>query len=70
MRTKIVDPKVKSAFDVFDPAVRKKLMRLRTLIFDVASETEGVGEIEIEKHKIDNLPQSIHKKLDKSSMGC
>jgi hypothetical protein len=46
MRIKFVDPKVAKAFDVFDPAVRKKLMRLRALIFDVASKTEGVGDLE------------------------
>jgi hypothetical protein len=43
---KIVDPKVEAAFNVFSPAVRKKLMQLRKLIFDVASKTEGVGELE------------------------
>ena len=45
MEKKIVDPKVKEAFDVFSPAVRKKLMKLRMLIFNVANETEGVGEL-------------------------
>jgi hypothetical protein len=46
MGKKIVDPKVEEAFNGYHPAVRKKLMRLRMLIFDVASETEGVGELE------------------------
>ena len=43
---KIVDPKVEAAFNMFSPAVRKKLMQLRKLIFDVASKTEGVDELE------------------------
>ena len=46
MGRKIVDPKVEAAFDVFPPEVRKTLMRLRKLIFDVAYETEGVGKLE------------------------
>ncbi len=46
MGRKIVDLKVEEAFNVFPPVVRKKLMRLRMLIFDVADETEGVGELE------------------------
>ena len=45
MGKKIVDPEVKKAFDVFQTPVRKKLMGLRMLIFDVAKETEGVGEL-------------------------
>jgi hypothetical protein len=46
MGKKIADPKVKEAFSVFSPAVRKKLMLLRSLIFDTARQTEGVGELE------------------------
>ena len=46
MEMKISDPKVAAAFNVFPPVTRKKLMRLRMLIFDVAKETEGVGELE------------------------
>jgi len=46
MARKIVDPKVAAAFKKFDPVVRKKLMRLRRLIFDVADKTAGVGELE------------------------
>jgi hypothetical protein len=46
MEKKIIDPKVEGAFNRFPPQVRQKLMRLRMLIFDVASETEGVGELE------------------------
>lgn len=43
---KFVDPKVEAAFDKFSPPVRKKLMQLRLLIYSVAHETEGVGELE------------------------
>ena len=46
MDKEIADPKVAGAFNVFVPAVRKKLMQLRSLIFDVALKTEGVGELE------------------------
>lgn len=46
MARKIVDPKVAAAFDVFPLAVRKKLLQLRSLIFDVAKKTQGVGELE------------------------
>jgi hypothetical protein len=45
MGQRIADPGVKKVFDGFSPALRKKLMGLRQLIFDVASDTEGVGEI-------------------------
>ena len=46
MERKIVDPKVEAAFDAFSPVVRKKLLQLRKLIFEVALKTEGVGELE------------------------
>ncbi len=46
MNKKIADPKVEAAFDAFSPAVKKKLMRLRRLIYEVAQKTEGVVEIE------------------------
>ena len=46
MGKKIADPKVQEAFSVYSPAVRKKLMLLRSLIFDTARKTEGVGELE------------------------
>ena len=46
MGIKIVDPKVEAAFNAFSPVVRKKLMQLRKLIYDVAHKTEGVGELE------------------------
>ena len=41
----IIDPAVEKAFAEFSPAVKKKLMQLRRLIFEVASETDGVGEL-------------------------
>ena len=46
MGIKIVDPKVEAAFNAFSPVVRKKLMQLRKLVYDVADKTEGVGELE------------------------
>jgi len=46
MGKKIVDAKVEAAFNVYPPVIRKKLMQLRRLIFDVAHETGGVGELE------------------------
>jgi hypothetical protein len=46
MGRKISDPKVEAAFNMFPPVIRKELMRLRMLIFDLAYETEGVGELE------------------------
>ena len=46
MDTKIADPKVENAYNEFQLAVRKKMLRIRSLIFEVARETEGVGELE------------------------
>ena len=37
---------VAAVFDAYPKEIRKKLMFLRQLIFDTASETEGVGELE------------------------
>ena len=37
---------VAAVFKAYPSAIRKKLMCLRQLIFDVAAETEGVGELE------------------------
>ena len=34
------------AFAAYPPNIRRKLMALRALIFDVASATEGVGRLE------------------------
>jgi hypothetical protein len=36
---------VAAAFDAFPPPVRKRLDRVRTLIFDVAAKTDGVGPL-------------------------
>ena len=47
MVMKIADPKVAAAFNGFPPVIRRKLMRLRMLIFDGAYETEGGGELEV-----------------------
>jgi hypothetical protein len=38
-------PPVAAAFDAFPPAVRKKLDRVRALVFDVAAKTDGVGPL-------------------------
>lgn len=46
MNRKLCNPKVKEAFSEFPPVIRKKLMELRRLIFQVASETQGVGELD------------------------
>ena len=46
MDTKIADPKVENAYNEFQPAVRKKMMKIRALIFEVARETEGIGDLE------------------------
>ena len=46
MNRKVSNPKVKEVFSEFPPGIRKKLMELRQLIFEVASETQGVGELE------------------------
>jgi hypothetical protein len=40
------DPGVAAAFDAYPKEMRMRLMFLRQLIFDTASETEGVGELE------------------------
>ena len=37
------DPNVKAVFDAYPADLRADLLRLRELIFDTASETEGVG---------------------------
>jgi hypothetical protein len=46
MDKKITDPEVEAVFNTFSPDVREKLLRLRRLIFEVAQNTEGVGDIE------------------------
>lgn len=41
----ISDPNVAEAFRTFPPAIRKQLRKLRSLIFETAARTDGVGEI-------------------------
>ncbi len=43
---KIENPEVAEVFENYPEEVRKGLLFLRRLIFDVASRTEGVGELE------------------------
>jgi len=43
---KIRNKEVADVFSHYPPSMRKKLMFLRTLVFEVASANEGVGEIE------------------------
>ena len=40
------DPKVARVFAGYPAAMRRKLLRLRTLIFDTAAATDDVGEID------------------------
>jgi hypothetical protein len=42
MSTPFADAAVKAVFDDYPPAARRKLLRLRELIFKVAAQTEGV----------------------------
>ena len=39
------DPRVKAVFDAYPDGLRADLLRLRELIFDTASETDGVGRL-------------------------
>lgn len=39
------DPKVSSAFDAFDAAVRPRLLDLRNLVLDVASSDPAIGDL-------------------------
>lgn len=39
------DPNVKAVFDSYPPGLRADLLRLREMIFDTASETDGVGRL-------------------------
>lgn len=43
---KFEDPEVAAVFNTYSRNMRAKLMFLRQLIFDIASATEGVGELE------------------------
>ena len=45
-RKKINSPEVSKVFETYPRELKAKLLFLRQLIFDVASETEGVGELE------------------------
>jgi hypothetical protein len=40
------NPAVAQAFEAFPPPVRKKLLRLRALIFETAAAMPGVGELD------------------------
>ncbi len=42
----IANPKVADTFASYPQEVRRRLLTLRELIFDVADETKGVGELE------------------------
>ncbi len=42
----VSNPAVAAAFDAYPAAVRPKLLVLRSLIIDVAANTEGVGQLE------------------------
>jgi len=42
---KVADPAVASVFKACPPAVRRRLMALRALVFDVAAKTKGVGPL-------------------------
>lgn len=44
--TPFSDPAVEAHFKRYPATVRKKLLALRELIFDVAAETEGVGQLQ------------------------
>lgn len=45
-RKNIENSEVAAVFETYPKDIEKKLMFLRQLIFDVASETDGVGELE------------------------
>jgi hypothetical protein len=42
---RFADPAVAAVFKAYPPALRKRLMALRDLVFDVAAKTEGVGPL-------------------------
>ena len=42
----IISPEVAKVFATYPNLMKNKLLFLRQLVFDVASETEGVGEVE------------------------
>jgi len=45
MVKRFADARVARVFRAYPPAMRRKLMRLRALIFDTATATDGVGEL-------------------------
>lgn len=44
--TPFQSPAVAAKFEAYPPAVRRKLLRLREMIFEVARDTDGVGPLE------------------------
>ena len=44
--SKIENPEVARVFDSYPEPIREKMMRLRQLVLDTASETEGIGKLE------------------------
>ena len=40
------DPEVAAAFSAYPPAIRRRMLELRRLIFATAAKTEGVGTLE------------------------
>lgn len=46
MTRRFNDPAVAAVFDTYPRRVKAKLMKLRKLIFDTASKTEGVGALD------------------------
>lgn len=44
--SKIENPEVARVFESYPESMREKMMRLRQLVLDTASETEGVGKLE------------------------
>ncbi len=45
-RTRFADCRVEAIFDSYPMPARRRLLRLRDMIFDVAARTEGVGALE------------------------
>ena len=42
---RFADPAVAAVFSAYPPALRKRLLALRDLVFDVAARTKGVGRL-------------------------
>ena len=42
---RFADPAVAAVFEAYSPALRKRLLALRELVFDVAARTAGVGPL-------------------------